>query len=73
MVPPPARAFALPAHLVRKVDPALIAHDEEHLAAVGASLRAQVADVSARLDAARREAGTGGQAALPQMMSTRCW
>ena len=43
VVPPPARAFALPAHLARKADPALIARDEEHLAAVGASLRARAA------------------------------
>ena len=64
VVPPPASAFALPAHLARKADPVLIARDEQHLAAVGATLRAQIADVSGRLDAARMESGSGGQAAL---------
>jgi DNA helicase IV len=56
--------FALPAQLARKADPALIARDEQHLAAIGATLRAQVADVSGRLDAARRQADGSGQAAL---------
>ncbi|PJI91176.1 RNA polymerase recycling motor ATPase HelR [Luteimicrobium subarcticum] len=56
--------FALPARLAAKADPTLIATDSAHLAAVAASLDAQVADVSRRLAEARRAPGRSGTAAL---------
>lgn len=57
-------AFDLPARLSAKADPALIAADEAHFAALGASLAHSVADLSARLEAERRAPGGTGQAAL---------
>ncbi|WP_307795091.1 RNA polymerase recycling motor ATPase HelR [Actinacidiphila acididurans] len=58
------RAFALPAHLSSKADPALIAGDERHFAAVEQSLEEAIADVSGRLDAARKAPGGVGRAAM---------
>ncbi|NEE03247.1 RNA polymerase recycling motor ATPase HelR [Phytoactinopolyspora halotolerans] len=60
----PATAFKLPDHLAAKADPALIAADEQHFAALGASLEQQIADLSDRLDAQRKAPGGRGQAAL---------
>lgn len=60
----PTAAFALPDHLAAKADPALIADDERHLAAIGESLAASIADLSGRLDAERRAPGGSGQHAL---------
>ena len=57
-------AFDLPDHLAPKADPALIAADEEHFAAIARSLEQSIADLSDRLDAARREAGGTGQEAM---------
>jgi DNA helicase IV len=57
-------AFDLPDHLAPKADPALIADDEKHFAAIAESLEQAIADLSDRLDAARRAPGGGGQAAL---------
>jgi len=57
-------AFDLPEHLAAKADPALIAGDEQHFSAISASLEASITDLSARLDAARREEGGGGQHAM---------
>jgi hypothetical protein len=57
-------AFDLPDHLAAKADPALIAGDEEHFAAIAAGLRRSIADLSARLDAERRAPGGIGQEAL---------
>ena len=60
---PSPSAFDLPDHLARKADPALIAADERHFAAVAASLADTVADLTARLHAARQApAGTGQEA-----------
>ena len=56
--------FDLPDHLSAKADPALIAADERHFAALADSLRQSVADLSDRLDAERRAPGGRGQAAL---------
>ncbi|MGY1855979.1 RNA polymerase recycling motor ATPase HelR [Modestobacter sp. SYSU DS0290] len=56
--------FDLPDRPVAKADPALVAADAEHLAAVGATLAESIAELSARLDAARRAPGGTGQAAL---------
>ena len=56
--------FNLPERLVAKADPALIARDEQHFAAVAESLEQQIADLSDRLDSLRRSPGGAGQAAL---------
>ena len=54
--------FALPHHLAHKADPAHIAHDERHLAAISDALNRKLSDLSARLDARRRDpAGRGAQ------------
>jgi hypothetical protein len=56
-------AFDLPERLAAKADPALIARDEEHFAAIAESLAQSIADLSDRLDAERRApAGKGRQA-----------
>ena len=57
-------AFALPDHLAAKADPALIDTDEEHFAAIAESLERSIADLTDRLDAARRAPGGTGQQAL---------
>jgi len=56
--------FALPDHLGAKADPALIAADEAHFAAIAASLEQSIADLSDRLDAARNAPGGAGQEAM---------
>lgn len=57
-------AFDLPDHLAAKADPRLIAEDERHLIAIEESLERAIADLSERLDAARRAPGGKGQQAL---------
>ena len=47
-----------------KADPALIAGDEQHFAAIATSLEQSIADLSERLDAARHAPGGTGQEAL---------
>jgi hypothetical protein len=64
VTPATTQAFALPARLAAKADPALIGDDEQHLAAIAATLDATVADLTERLDLARRAPGRSGQAAL---------
>jgi DNA helicase IV len=64
VIPVTTTAFNLPEHLVAKTDPALIAGDEQHLAAVAESLAQQVANLTDRLDALRKAAGGTGQKAL---------
>jgi Viral (Superfamily 1) RNA helicase len=56
--------FALPANLSAKADPALIAADERHFAAIADSLAHSIADLTERLDAERRAPGGTGQEAL---------
>src|SRR3954471_8396205 len=56
--------FRLPDHLTAKADPALIADDEQHFAAIAESLEQSIADLSDRLDAQRRSPGGIGQEAL---------
>ncbi|WP_347956787.1 RNA polymerase recycling motor ATPase HelR [Gordonia aichiensis] len=46
--------FALPQHLTDKADPALIGFDQRHLARIAARLSSQLANLTARLDVARR-------------------
>ncbi|RBY95063.1 AAA family ATPase [Blastococcus sp. TBT05-19] len=57
-------AFALPENLAAKADPALVADDEEHFAAIADSLRQQTTELAARLDAERKAPGGIGQEAL---------
>ncbi|GAA3018885.1 RNA polymerase recycling motor ATPase HelR [Streptosporangium longisporum] len=57
-------AFDLPAHLAPKADPALIAGDERHFAAIAESLDRSIADLSDRLDAERRSPGGKGRQAM---------
>ena len=64
MNPLATSVFDLPDHLAPKADPALIADDERHFAAIARSLEQSLTDLSDRLDAARREPGGSGQAAL---------
>jgi hypothetical protein len=57
-------AFDLPDDLAPKTDPALIAGDEQHFAAIASTLEESIADLSDRVDAARREPGGIGQGAM---------
>jgi DNA helicase IV len=57
-------AFDLPDRLIAKADPALIAADEEHFAAIAESLEQSIADLSERLDAERKAPGGIGQEAM---------
>ena len=57
-------AFNLPDRLAAKADPALIAGDEQHFAAIAESLEQSIAELSDRLDAERRAPGGIGQAAM---------
>jgi DNA helicase IV len=59
-----ASAFDLPDRLSAKADPALIAGDEQHFAAIAESLEQSIADLSFRLDAERLTPGGIGQAAM---------
>ena len=61
-------AFDLPDHLAAKADPALIAGDEQHFAAIAESLEQSIADLSDRLDAARKAPGGIGQEAMDRDM-----
>jgi Viral (Superfamily 1) RNA helicase len=64
VIPVTTNVFNLSDHLVAKADPALIAGDEEHLAAVAESLAQQIAELSDQLDAQRKAPGGKGRAAL---------
>ena len=64
MSPLTASAFDLPDRLAAKADPALIADDERHFAAIAESLEQSIADLAGRLDAMRRAPGGIGQAAM---------
>jgi hypothetical protein len=57
-------AFDLPDHLSPKADPALIAVDEQHFAAIAEGLERSIADLSDRLDAERKAPGGIGQEAM---------
>ena len=57
-------AFDLPDRLAAKADPALIAGDEKHFAAVAETLARSEADLSARLEAERRTAAGKGRQAV---------
>ncbi|WP_418959783.1 RNA polymerase recycling motor ATPase HelR [Streptomyces tritici] len=57
-------AFRLPARLAAKADPALVADDEKHFAAIAACLEESVAELTERLAALRRAPGGAGREAL---------
>ena len=57
-------AFNLPGRLAAKADPALIAGDEQHFAAIAQTLEESIADLSRRLDAELRGPGGIGQKAM---------
>ncbi|CAN5477513.1 hypothetical protein BH10ACT10_BH10ACT10_23770 [soil metagenome] len=61
MDPLTTSVFDLPAHLKPKSDPALIAGDERHFAAVADSIEHSIADLSDRLAVARTAPGGTGQ------------
>ena len=61
-------AFDLPDRLRAKADPALIADDEQHFAAIAESLEQSIADLSGRLDAELRAPGGIGQKAMDRDM-----
>jgi DNA helicase IV len=61
-------AFDLPDHLSAKADPALIAADERHFAAIADCLEQSIADLSDRLETARKASGGIGQAAMDRDM-----
>ncbi len=61
-------AFNLPDRLSAKADPALIAGDEQHFAAIADSLEQSIADLSGRLDAERKAPGGIGQGAMDRDM-----
>src|SRR3954469_17212438 len=63
MNPVTTSAFDLPDRLTAKADPALIAADESHFAAIAESLEASTQDRSQRLQAARTAPGGSGQEA----------
>ncbi|WP_307815611.1 RNA polymerase recycling motor ATPase HelR [Streptomyces sp. 7-21] len=62
--PAAASAFALPGRLAAKADPALIAADERHFAAIAATLERTIGETTARLQAVRRAPGGAGRAAM---------
>ncbi len=64
MNPLTASAFDLPGRLAAKADPALIAGDELHFAAIAESLEQSVGGLSDRLDAERKAPGGIGQEAM---------
>ncbi|CAM3376089.1 RNA polymerase recycling motor ATPase HelR [Stackebrandtia soli] len=68
MNPPNNGVFDLPVALAAKADPALIAADERHFAAIEASLEQSIAELSERLDVERRAPGGVGQKALDRDM-----
>jgi hypothetical protein len=66
--PPTTSVFDLPDHLSPKADPALIAGDEQHFAAIAESLGQTFADLTDRLAAERKAPGGVGQQAMDRDM-----
>ena len=64
MNPLTTSAFDLPDRLSAKADPALIAGDEQHFAAIAESLEQTVAELAGRLDAELKAPGGIGPAAM---------
>jgi DNA helicase IV len=65
---PATSAFDLPDRLAAKADPALIAVDEQHFAALAESLEQSIADLSDRLEAELKAPGGIGQKAMDRDM-----
>jgi hypothetical protein len=61
-------AFNLPEWLAAKADPTLITRDEQHFAAIASSVARSVAELSDRLDVARKAPGRAGQNAMDRDM-----
>ncbi|HEY2266505.1 MAG TPA: RNA polymerase recycling motor ATPase HelR [Streptosporangiaceae bacterium] len=64
MNPLTTSAFDLPDRLAAKADPALIAADERHFAAIAQSLEESITDLAGRIEAELRAPGGIGQAAM---------
>ncbi|MDV7218230.1 RNA polymerase recycling motor ATPase HelR [Streptomyces prunicolor] len=64
MNPLTTSAFDLPDRLAAKADPALIAADEQHFAAIAESLDRSIAELTEQLDTERRAPGGIGRAAM---------
>ena len=64
MTPLTTSAFALPDHLAAKAAPALIGADDQHFAAIAATLSDTITELAARLDAERKAPARAGQAAM---------
>ena len=64
MNPLTTSAFDLPDNLAAKADPALIAGDEQHFAAIAETLERSIAELSDRLDAELKAPGGTGQEAM---------
>jgi hypothetical protein len=64
-------AFDLPDHLAAKADPALIAGDERHFAAIAETLERSIADLSDRLEAERKAPAGKGRQAVDRDMEVR--
>ncbi|MFI5833642.1 RNA polymerase recycling motor ATPase HelR [Micromonospora sp. NPDC051300] len=71
MNPSVTSVFALPERLSAKADPALVADDERHFAAIAESLRLSIDDLSDRLAAARRGAAGKGRQAVDRDQEVR--
>jgi DNA helicase IV len=63
--------FRLPENLSAKAEPALIARDEEHFAAIAESLERLLADLSDRLDAERKAPAGKGRRAVDRDQEVR--
>ena len=64
MNPLTTSAFNLPERLSAKADPALISGDEQHFAAIAESLAESIAELTERLDVARKAPGGLGREAM---------
>ena len=68
MTPLTTSAFDLPDHLSAKADPTLVADDEQHFAAIAASLDEAIAELTDRLDAELKAPGGVGRQAMDRDM-----
>lgn len=71
MDPLSTSVFDLPDCLAGKANPALISDDEQHFAAIADNFSRQIADLSDRLDAARRAPGGTGRDAMDRDFEIR--
>lgn len=71
MSPLTTSVFDLPDHLSPKADPPLVDRDERHFAALAESLEELLAELSDRLDAARKAPGGKGRQAVDRDMEVR--